>query len=168
MKTILCMLVLVLYSLPLSAQLTSGGVQDGGHGSGGDEKADYTVAANPGWNLVSVPIVVGDYRPTAIFPTALTLAYAYQGGYVPEDTLDNGRGYWLKFGVEPGLFPERIADQLRYDTCGGRLEYHRLGFQSDRIVVGDAGGYRPAERLLCIRQRLSILRPPSNRERATG
>jgi hypothetical protein len=98
MKTMLCMLVLVLYSLPLRAQFSSGGLQDGGHGSGGDEKAEYTIATSAGWNIVSVPVTVPDFRPTVLFPTALTGAFAYAGGYVPEDSLVNGPGYWIKFG----------------------------------------------------------------------
>ncbi len=49
------------------------------------------------WNMVSVPIIVNDYRRTTLFPTAITSAYAYNGGYVVRDTLQNGTGYWLKF-----------------------------------------------------------------------
>lgn len=93
MKTFV-LFVTILLSNPLLAQ----GLQDGGHGSGGDEQAEYLVAVNAHWNVVSVPIVVGDYFKSTIFPTATSDAYAYNGGsYVVTDTLDNGPGYWLKF-----------------------------------------------------------------------
>jgi hypothetical protein len=103
MKASMVVLILMFRFASALAQFPSGGVQDGGHGSGGDEKAEYTISANPGWNLVSVPIAVGDYRPTVVFPAALTGAYAYQAGYVLEDTLDSGPGYWLKFGSSQAI-----------------------------------------------------------------
>ena len=49
------------------------------------------------WNIVSVPFIVGDYTKTTIFPTALSAAFAYYAGYIQEDTLSAGQGYWLKF-----------------------------------------------------------------------
>jgi hypothetical protein len=55
------------------------------------------VKINPRWNIISVPLYVGNYQKDTLFPSATTPAYAYQGGYVPKDTLANGVGYWLKF-----------------------------------------------------------------------
>lgn len=103
MKTILTVVALALLPLALHAQFTSGGTQEGGHGSGGDEKAEYTIVVNPSWNMVSVPITLGDYAKTSVFPSAASSAFAYQGGYVVEDTLDNGAGYWVKFPAAQAL-----------------------------------------------------------------
>ncbi len=50
-----------------------------------------------GWNLVSVPMAVADYAPSAIFPTASSSAYAYSGSYNAVTATEHGRGYWLKF-----------------------------------------------------------------------
>jgi hypothetical protein len=55
------------------------------------------VAVNSRWNLVSVPVSLSNYQTDTLFPSAITPAYAYQGGYIPENTLANGAGYWLKF-----------------------------------------------------------------------
>lgn len=50
-----------------------------------------------GWNLVSVPLTVGDYAKLALYPSAVSNAYAYEGGYLVKDTLTTGVGYWMKF-----------------------------------------------------------------------
>ncbi len=56
------------------------------------------------WNIVSVPVDVGDSSKTALFPNAISHAFAYEGVYVPKDTLGGGRGYWVKFSA-----PQTIA-----------------------------------------------------------
>ena len=63
---------------------------------------NYAVSA--GWNLISVPLVVSNFARSAVFPTAISLAFAYVGGsppqgYVQRDTLQLVDGYWLKFGT---------------------------------------------------------------------
>ncbi len=52
-----------------------------------------------GWNLVSIPLTVGDYSKGTLFPTASSDAFSYDtaAGYVLRTTLQNGVGYWLKF-----------------------------------------------------------------------
>ncbi|MBI5475790.1 MAG: T9SS type A sorting domain-containing protein [Ignavibacteriales bacterium] len=55
------------------------------------------INVNSKWNLVSVPSNVTDYSVRNLFPSALTLAYAYMDGYYEESRLINGAGYWLKF-----------------------------------------------------------------------
>ncbi len=52
---------------------------------------------NDGWNMVSVPMLVSDYRKTTIYPTATSPAFGYFYGYSTADTLHGGSGYWLKF-----------------------------------------------------------------------
>jgi len=49
------------------------------------------------WNIVSVPRMVEDYTTTLLFPSAATPAYSFNGGYSMVSTLENGRGYWMKF-----------------------------------------------------------------------
>src|SRR5712692_2647328 len=34
-----------------------------------------------GWNMVSVPVVVPDYRKTTLYSSAVSRAFAYEGGY---------------------------------------------------------------------------------------
>jgi hypothetical protein len=57
-----------------------------------------------GWNLVSVPQLVADYRKSVLFPSATSTAFAYAGRYVTKDTLSCSAGYWLKFGPAQDIF----------------------------------------------------------------
>jgi hypothetical protein len=57
-----------------------------------------TLPVSDGWNMLSVPVAAGDMRKTALYPSAISAAFAYLGGYQPKDTLVPGGGYWLKFG----------------------------------------------------------------------
>jgi hypothetical protein len=56
-----------------------------------------TFSTSAGWNLVSVPVIVDDFRKNVLFPTAVSSAYAFSNQYIMKDTLENGVGYWLKF-----------------------------------------------------------------------
>jgi hypothetical protein len=56
-----------------------------------------TINVNPGWNLVSVPMLQEDLRTISLFAGIISQAYAYGNGYIAKDTLQWGRGYWLKF-----------------------------------------------------------------------
>lgn len=62
-----------------------------------------------GWNLLSLPVKVLDGRTSTLFPAATSNAYTYDpaGGYVRQDSLVPGTGFWLKF-----------ADTLTIDISG--------------------------------------------------
>jgi hypothetical protein len=55
----------------------------------------YTVSQS--WNLLSVPLLVSDYRKAILYPAATSKAFMYEGGYKEKDTLKNGLGFWLKY-----------------------------------------------------------------------
>ncbi|RCK73120.1 MAG: Cell surface protein [Ignavibacteriae bacterium] len=57
----------------------------------------FTFNVSSGWNMVSVPLSVDDYRKIVLFPGATSNAFTFDNGYVQKDTLENGKGYWLKF-----------------------------------------------------------------------
>jgi hypothetical protein len=64
-----------------------------------------TILVEGSWNILSVPVFVGNYAKTALFPDAISNAFWYQGsGYSLEDTLAIGTGYWIKFAT-----PESVA-----------------------------------------------------------
>jgi len=56
---------------------------------------DVTVFA--GWNLLSVPVLAADMSVNTLFSNAASYAFRFDNGYLVEDTLVNGEGYWLKF-----------------------------------------------------------------------
>ena len=57
-----------------------------------------TLTMKRGWNMISVPVVVSDFRRSVLYPQAISNAFAYNGsGYEIVDTLEHRKGYWLKF-----------------------------------------------------------------------
>ncbi len=55
------------------------------------------MATGDGWNLLSVAGAYQNNNREFLFPTAISQAFAYQGGYVVSPVMENGQGYWLKF-----------------------------------------------------------------------
>jgi hypothetical protein len=52
-----------------------------------------------GWNMVSIPLASANMTGSAIFPSATSLIYGYNNGYVSTTTLQNGNGYWVRYGA---------------------------------------------------------------------
>jgi len=63
-------------------------------------KINKSISLNSGWNILSVPLLKADMKVTSLFPTAASLAYSYNNGYISSDSLKNGKGYWLKFNKD--------------------------------------------------------------------
>lgn len=69
---------------------------------------------NAGWNLLSIPIQPVDGRKSILFPNAKSFAYTYDGSYVVKDTLEIGKGYWLKFNTaQNNLISGQVISQLQ-------------------------------------------------------
>ena len=79
------------------------------------------------WRLVSLPHVVTDPRPMAVYPGAVTAAYAFlpATGYVTADSLKNGIGYWVKFGAD-----------LTENTSGGLVAAETLALAAGWNLIG--------------------------------
>jgi hypothetical protein len=124
--------------------------------------ATIDVELNNGWNLVSVPVRVNDFRRSTLFPTSNSNTFAFQGGYVKQDTLVRGIGYWLKFsapqtvalgGIEkPG---DTIGISPGWNLIGSisnPLSIHQITSQPPGIITseffGYDGAYRAADSLM--------------------
>ena len=94
-----------------------------------------------GWNIVSVPFVVSDYRTSVLYPTAVSPAYAYEGGYVPKDTLTNGVGYWLKFNGAQTISMAGSLDTL--DTIHAATNWNLIGSLSSPVTVSSIAALPP-------------------------
>ncbi len=59
----------------------------------------FDMAVQPQWNLLSLPVSPTNGQRAVLFPAATTPAYSYESGsgYLVKDTLEFGRGYWLRF-----------------------------------------------------------------------
>jgi hypothetical protein len=108
-----------------------------------------------GWNLISVPVRVGNYRAGALFPGAVSHAYSYSGGYTKEDTLRPGAGYWLKF-ADPQVFDmpgenvpaETVRVAARWNLVGSvtsPVAGNRITSDPPSIMTTGFIGYRAAD-----------------------
>ncbi|MBI3193197.1 MAG: AGE family epimerase/isomerase, partial [Ignavibacteriae bacterium] len=59
-----------------------------------------TINYSLGWNLVSLPVRLGDATTSIVFPNSTSSAFSYNdsASYQVSDSLTVGKGYWLKFG----------------------------------------------------------------------
>ncbi len=91
----------------------------------------------PKWNLVAVPLVMDDYGKTALFPTAVSSAFGYADGYYSYSTLENGRGYWLKFGS--GETVSQVGLPRTQDTIPVSQGWNIIGALSVQVPVSNVG-----------------------------
>jgi photosystem II stability/assembly factor-like uncharacterized protein len=100
---------------------------------------EFGIYFNPdvaeGWNLVSIEHLVPDPRTASVFPTATSAAFRYQTGYLEDDSLDHGVGYWLKF-AEP-QFTDLFGDSLHSDTIDVRPGWNMVGSVAQIVPVSE-------------------------------
>lgn len=93
------------------------------------------------WNLVSVPLTVGDYSRTSLFHDAISDAYMYNDGYQPRGTLTNGIGYWLKFNSTQTI--SIVGFQCLNDTFSLKAGWNMVGSISCPVPVTSITGESP-------------------------
>ncbi|MBI3195019.1 MAG: T9SS type A sorting domain-containing protein, partial [Ignavibacteriae bacterium] len=62
-----------------------------------EQKMRQQFTFNPRWNMLSIPLAVDNDSKESVFPDAVSEAFSFDGQYIPQTTLENGKGYWLKF-----------------------------------------------------------------------
>jgi len=98
------------------------------------ENVVYSIVEQ-GWDMMSVPVTVVDRRKTAMFPTSVSSAFGYMGGgYVIQDTLEYGVGYWLKFPTSQSV--SVYGENRSRDTIDVVLGWNMIGSISGSIPVG--------------------------------
>ncbi|MFI5251413.1 MAG: glycosyl hydrolase family 8 [Bacteroidota bacterium] len=95
----------------------------------------FTVTGASRWQLVSVPLRVGNGAVTNVYPGALSAAYAYNPsvGYVQSDTLYPGAGYWLKLPAHE-IF-SAAGDSITADTIPVAKGWNLIGSISSAVSV---------------------------------
>jgi len=59
---------------------------------------ELTIAYSSSWNLVGLPLAIDSTNYQIIFPESVEgTLYSFEGGYVQENELLHGSGYWLRF-----------------------------------------------------------------------
>jgi hypothetical protein len=89
------------------------------------------------WNIISVPLTMSDYTKTLLFPTAMTGAFAYEDGYYGYATLENGRGYWMKFSG--GETISQFGLERTEDTVAVFSGWNMVGSLSRSTPVSNIG-----------------------------
>ena len=69
-------------------------------------QSNLTVEYAEGWNMVGLPLSVNDNNYQVQFPNAVEgTLYGYNGVYMEEINLENGKGYWIRISTnEPNVF----------------------------------------------------------------
>ena len=94
--------------------------------------ADAIIQVLKAWNIVSVPVVANNWQKKAIFPTALSGAFAYSHtGYAIKDTLTSGTGYWMKFSADQ--FVPMRGTPLVQETVSVAAGWNMIGSIAQRF-----------------------------------
>ncbi len=94
-----------------------------------------------GWNLISVPQLVADYRKSVLFPSSTSNAFAYAGRYVQEDTLSCSAGYWLKFGPAQDVLV--LGSPVLTDTISVVDRWNIIGSVCKPLLVSNIASVPP-------------------------
>ena len=86
----------------------------------------FGLNVSPEWNMISIPKHVADYRSASLFPGSSSGAYSYEGSYRLKDTLEHGKGYWLKYPTAQFL---RIGsgENINSDTINVNAGWNMIG-----------------------------------------
>jgi hypothetical protein len=86
-----------------------------------------------GWNMISVPVIRADYGKDALFPTASSPAFTFEGGYQLKTTLRNGAGYWMKFPSAQTL--QMDGWRVKAESLTVAEGWNMVGSISERVAV---------------------------------
>jgi hypothetical protein len=79
-----------------------------------------TVAMLQDWNLVSVPVKLSDMTAGTIFPDMNSPVYNYTDKYNTVTTLENGKGYWLRYPTSENVkFQGQIVNSKTIPVTAG-------------------------------------------------
>ena len=95
----------------------------------------HELSFTDGWNMISVPLLVNDYRKTTLFSTSMSSAFSYEGSYQEKDTLKNGGGYWLKFAGEQTR--TIMGSSYMLDTIDVIASWNMIGVNSFPVPVAN-------------------------------
>ncbi len=100
-----------------------------------------TQTASSGWNLLSIPLTISDYQSSSVFPNAVSKIYSFDNGYIEQTTLQNGKGYWVKFSAPHTLefsgFP-KSSDTITVTTGWNMIGGSSTPFPINNILQSPA------------------------------
>lgn len=88
---------------------------------------EYCIEFNlkSGWNLISLPLTPEHAGVLNLFPDAIAVYAFDDGGYAAVDTLEPGKGYWIK-----------MAEEKSYEVCGEPFTNYTVTLDSGWHLIG--------------------------------
>jgi hypothetical protein len=86
------------------------------------------------WNIVSVPLIAAFMHKDSLFPSSISNAFRYDTGYVGDNDLEMGRGYWLKFDSAETV--PLFGSAVHKDTFDVVAGWNLFGSVSGPVPVG--------------------------------
>jgi photosystem II stability/assembly factor-like uncharacterized protein len=103
------------------------------------------VQMEQGWNLISVPAIVDDYRMSSLFPDAVSKEFSYEGSYQAQDSLPHGVGFWLKYPSSKTL--SFIGKPIGRETLGVADKWNIIGTPSFLVRLANITALPPTTRV---------------------
>jgi len=88
-----------------------------------------------GWDMVSLPVEVEDARKDIVFPSSVSGAFTYELSYIIKDTIEFGKGYWLKFPTDNII--QFSGSNISSGTIVVHSGWNMIGSISKDIAVGN-------------------------------
>jgi hypothetical protein len=105
-----------------------------------------TYPLNHGWNIISVPKTGTDMARTNLYPTSTSQAFEYTSGYLRKDTLETGKGYWMKFDDTTVVV---AGNEFLIDTITVVPGWNLIGALSQPItissIISEPGGLQMSQ-----------------------
>ena len=108
----------------------------------GPSTVTINVSYNDGWNLVGLPVSVDDAGYVSLFPEAISgTLYSFDGGYISEDALIGGAGYWLRFPESVSIDITGIPiNEITISLDDGWNLIAGITFETNTSNIQDPGG----------------------------
>ena len=108
----------------------------------GPSTVTVNVSYNDGWNLVGLPVGVDDAGYVSLFPEAISgTLYSFDGGYISEDVLIGGAGYWLRFPESVSIDINGVPiSEITISLNDGWNLIAGITFETNTSNIQDPGG----------------------------
>gem|GEM_PF-6149181 len=90
-----------------------------------------------GWNMLSLPVGNEGMPRMELFPDAVSNIFMFEAGYVPCDTIKQGKGYWAKFSASDSITVAGIP--LICDTIPVKAGWNMIGSISYPVATDSIG-----------------------------
>ncbi|GEM_PF-2922655 len=95
--------------------------------------SSHDIPIQTGWNLVALPCEREDRSKNSLFPHASSNVFSYNDGYLVDDTLSLGVGYWVKYPAEETI--DIVGTDIYEDSINLRAGWNLIGSISIPVSV---------------------------------